>query len=272
MESDQIKITDSGYGRIWDLSRCRTCGHIFANPSPTPEFIDSLYAQVEDPLYETEAAGRARNFERLLRRLEKIRPQKGSLFDVGAATGILLDLAKSRGWGPDGIEASAWAVGRAKEKYGLAVRPGFFEKANLPRCEYDAVTMIDFIEHTPSPFEALVAANRILTPDGLICLVTPDVHSLAARIAGKKWWHFRPAHLAYFSKTSLRIVLERAGFKVLRKRRYSWTFSAHYLLTRRNFFPFLLKSPNFASLLKRIPVKLALGDSFEIYAVKTKEA
>ena len=269
LRSDQIKITDRQYGKIWDLSRCENCGHIFANPCPTPEFIDSLYSDVVDPLYDEEAPGRSKNFDRILSRLEKIRPEKGALFDVGAASGILLNLARKRGWEPDGIEASAWAVRFAREKYHLHLREGFLETAPLQPGSCAAVTMIDFIEHTPRPFEAVARAGEILIPGGLLCLVTPDIRSAAARIAGKKWWHLRPGHLAYFSRESLALLLERTGFSPFKTRKYSWTFSAHYLLSRRDGFSFLLKHPTFASFLKRIPIKLALGDSFEIYARKS---
>jgi SAM-dependent methyltransferase len=269
LRSDQIKITDSQYGKIWDLSRCENCGHIFANPCPTPEFIDSLYSEVVDPLYDEEAPGRSKNFERVLSRLEKIRPEKGALFDVGAASGILLNLARARGWKPDGIEASSWAVRFAREKYHLLLREGFLETAPLQPGSYAAVTMIDFIEHTPRPFEALAKAGEILTRGGVLSLVTPDIRSVVARIAGKKWWHLRPGHLAYFSRKSLSLLLGRTGFSAFKIRKYSWTFSAHYLLTRRDGLSFLLKNPTFASFLKRIPIRLALGDSFEIYARKS---
>jgi 2-polyprenyl-3-methyl-5-hydroxy-6-metoxy-1,4-benzoquinol methylase len=266
LDKDQIKITDLHYGRIWDLSLCRNCLHIFANPSPTPEFINSLYSGIEDPLYEEEAPGRSKNFLRILTYLEKLRPTKGTLFDVGAATAILLNIARERGWQPDGIEPSSWAVKVAEDKYHLQIREGFFEKAELEPNSYQAVTMVDFIEHTPRPVEVVAKAYEILSPDGILCLVTPDLRSLAARVAGKKWWHFRPAHLAYFSPESLETLLHRAGFKVLKNRKYSWTFSAHYLASRKTWPHFLLKNAKFASFLKKIPIKLVLGDSFEIYA------
>jgi SAM-dependent methyltransferase len=128
--------------------------------------------------------------------------------------------------------------------------------------------MVDFIEHTPLPHEAVVRAQRILRPAGVLVLVTPDIHSPAAKIAGRRWWHFRPAHLAFFSRTSLQALLGRAGFTIIEERRYAWTFSAHYLLSRRSLTRPLLKNSVAASFLKRIPIKLALGDSFEIYARK----
>jgi SAM-dependent methyltransferase len=270
LTQDQIKITDSQYGATWDLSICRDCGHIFANPAPSAEYLLSLYRLTEDPLYEEEAAGRSKNFLRILSFLEKLSPEKGPLFDVGAATGILLGLAERRGWQPDGIEPSSWAVRVAEEKYHLRLREGYFETAPLREGHYSAVTMIDFIEHTPRPYDAVKKAGQILRPAGILALVTPDIHALAARIAGRKWWHFRPAHLSFFSRSSLAALLGRAGFSIFGERRYTWTFSAHYLVSRRPSLQSFSRNPSLASFLKRIPLKLALGDSFEIYARKVK--
>lgn len=268
LTQDEIKITDSQYGKTWDLSICADCGHIFANPCPTPEFLAFLYGQVEDPLYEDEAAGRSRNFLAVLRRLEKLRPEKGPLFDVGAATGILLALARRRGWEPAGVEPSSWAVKAASDKYRLTLVEGALETASLPEDRYAAVTMVDFIEHTPLPYEALRRAHSILRPSGVLVLVTPDIHSRAARLAGRRWWHLRPGHVAFFSRRSLTVLLRRAGFSIVAERRYSWTFSLHYLLSRKPAFQARLKKTRASSFLKGIPIKLALGDSFEVYAVK----
>jgi 2-polyprenyl-3-methyl-5-hydroxy-6-metoxy-1,4-benzoquinol methylase len=268
LDTEQIKITDSEYGKIWDLKECLDCGHIFADPYPKPEFIFSLYSRVEDPAYDQEAEGRSKNFLGILKELEKRLPDKGPLFDVGAATGILLQLARARGWTPSGIEASAWAVTFAAEKRGISLVQGFFEETSLAPGSFRAVTMVDFIEHTPKPREAVRKAHEILAPGGILCLVTPDVHSPAARIAGKRWWHLRPGHLAYFSEKSLIMLLEDAGFEILKRKRYAWTFSAHYLLSRKKIFDVLTKKGRSTSFLKRIPIKLALRDSFEIYAKK----
>ena len=269
LKKDQIKITDSEYGKVWDLSECRDCGHIFADPCPRPEFIFSLYSQVEDPAYDEEAEGRSRNFLRILASLEKLLPARGRLFDVGAATGILLRLAQERGWSAEGIEASEWAVAFAAENYAIRLNQGFFEEAPLAPCSYQAVTMVDFIEHTPTPREAVAKANKILAPGGILCLVTPDIHSRAARLAGMRWWHLRPGHLAYFSLPSLKKLLSEAGFEIVKRKKYAWTFSAYYVLSRIKTFGILTKNRHAASFLKRIQLKLALGDSFEIYAKKS---
>ena len=164
LRPEDVKITDSRYGLTWDLGRCDDCGHIFADPCPTPAFIASLYGALEDPLYEEEAGGRAMNFRRVLARLERLRPEKGRLFDVGAATGILMNLARERGWEVDGVEPSAWAVAFARDRYGLAVREGVFETAAVPPASFDVVTMVDLIEHTARPYDAVRRAAEVLRP------------------------------------------------------------------------------------------------------------
>jgi 2-polyprenyl-3-methyl-5-hydroxy-6-metoxy-1,4-benzoquinol methylase len=268
LNPDSVKITDRDYGKTWELWRCQSCTHTFANPVPTKDYIGGLYQRIEDPLYEEEAEGRAKNFLPILRYLEKLRPSRGRLFDVGAATGILLNLARDRGWRPAGIETSRWSVRTAEQKYGLSIETGDFAEADLPEEAFDAVTMIDFIEHVPDPLPALDKARSILAPEGILCIVTPDLKSLAARAAGKKWWHFRPAHLAYFNRRSLTRLCRRAGFQLVRSRRYAWTFSAHYLLSRLPVTEHLLKIPFLASFSRRIPIKLALKDSLEFYLKK----
>lgn len=270
ISAEQIKITANEYGENWDLSLCLNCSHVFANPAPTPHFIQSLYSQVEDPLYEDEFEGRSKNFLKILSRLEKICPNKGTLFDVGAATGILIHLARDRGWDADGIEPSAWAVKLAKEKYALNIKQGSFEKASLPSNQYDAVTMVDIVEHVSSPLEAVQRAFEILKPGGILCLVTPDIKSLAARITRAKWWHFRPGHLGYFTARSLQKLLDLAGFTIVKKKKYSWTFSAYYLISRKKWLRFLTKNARMALFWKKISIKLVLSDSMEIYAKKDR--
>jgi SAM-dependent methyltransferase len=168
----------------------------------------------------------------------------------------------------DGVEPGEWAVATARERHGLRIREGTLETVPLEPGSFDVVTMIDLIEHTARPFEALRRAGEILRPGGLLCLVTPNVKSAAARMAGKTWWHYRPAHLGYFTRGSLDALLSRTGFVVVRRRAYAWHFSAHYLASRVPALGFLVGNARLASFLKRIPIKLALGDSFEIYARK----
>jgi SAM-dependent methyltransferase len=132
-------------------------------------------------------------------------------------------------------------------------------------------TLVDILEHTPDPRKLVEKARDWLNPGGILVIVTPDIKSLAARLAGNRWWHFRPGHLGYFQRQSLQKLLELASFQILKWKRYSWSFSLDYLLRRLHHFSWLLKISGLSSLWPRIQIKLALGDSFEVYARKKEK-
>lgn len=264
-EADDFKITDSDYGLFPDFLKCETCGLRFAEKMPTPSQLVKLYSQVEDPEYENEAEGRGENFKRIIGFLKKIKPG-GRLLDVGAATGIFMEIARKEGWDVYGIEASLWAANRAKEK-GLNVWQGDFLQFSS-REKFDIITMLDIIEHMAKPGLALEKARELLKPGGILVITTPDVESFAARIFGRKWWHFRPAHVNFFSKRTLLWATHNYGFRILKLRTYVWNFSIHYLITR---FSWGRKYFNW-EWLKKIKLKLFLFDSMEAYLEKLPES
>lgn len=259
---EKFKITDSDYGLFPDLYRCQNCGLTFTYPLPPAEKILKLYSQVEDPEYEEEQEGRGENFRRILKVLNRLRPTKGKLLDVGCATGIFIEMAREWGWEVVGVEPSQWAVSIARSR-GLKVYQGDFA-AVTENEKYDVITMIDFIEHTDRPALMLEKAHRLLKKGGLLLIVTPDISSLAARITGRKWWHLRPGHLCFFTKKTIFYLEKAFSFRLLLLRHYVWTFSIHYLLTR---FSFGRRYLNFG-IFKKIKLKLPLMDSLEVYFEK----
>ena len=260
-EAEDFKITDSDYGLFPSLMRCENCELRFAAKMPSPTQLVRLYSEVVDPEYEGEKEGRGENFYRILTYMEKLK-KPGTLLDVGSATGILMELAEKRGWKTKGVEASKWACEVASSR-GLEVYNGDF--LDYPESEkFDAITMVDILEHLAAPGKAIEKAGRLLKPGGLLVIVTPDIGSITARLMGRKWWHLRPPHINFFTRRTLKWAAENYGFKILKVRNYIWNFSLHYLVTRfgigRRYFKF--------GLLKKIKLKLILFDSMEGYLEK----
>jgi SAM-dependent methyltransferase len=262
-----FKITDSHYGSRWTFFSCRDCGFVFANPVPDREAIAGFYAALADEEYSQEDEGRGRNFRVILQRLRAFVPPGSALLDVGAASGIFLNLAREGGYRVTGIEPSAALVADAKDRYGLELFCGSAEQF-ATREKFMAVTLLDVLEHVTDPDAFLGVLERFLAPGGTLVIVTPDIDSLAARIMGGRWWHFRVAHVNFFNRRSLDRLLERHGFEVALQKRFAWNFSLYYLVTR--LLPFL-KGKTLQTRLNKLHLKLQLLDSWEVYARKKEK-
>jgi len=267
ISSENFRITDSHYGLRWTFFSCRSCGFVFANPAPASEAIAQFYADLDDEEYSQEDEGRGRNFSTVLRRLRPYAPPGSLLLDVGAASGIFLNLAREAGYRVAGIEPSAALAADAERLYGLKLFCGTVEQ--FAACEkFAAITLLDVLEHVTDPKAFVSRLGGLLAPGGMLVIVTPDVGSLAARIMGGRWWHYRVAHLNFFNRHSLGWLLEKQGFEIVLRKRFAWNFSAYYLVTR--LLPFLKKNA-LQTPLKKLHLKLQLWDSWEIYARKKKK-
>ena len=152
--------------------------------------------------------------------------------DIGASTGAFCAEAEQAGFQVQGIEPSSWAVAEGRRRYGVTLHEGYFPHPAVEGKKFDVVTLCDVIEHVSRPIELLQAAHRCLAPNGLIVVVTPDISSVAARVMGDRWWHFRPAHIGYFSRQTMRAALAAVGFRLEMIVPYTWWFPLGYVMKR----------------------------------------
>jgi SAM-dependent methyltransferase len=256
LDPQAFAITDSHYGRTAEIQRCLDCG--FLQCSDMGDLV-GMYEALEDQEYEDTRKERALQMKRLLDRIARDKPA-GRLLDVGAGSGILVEEAIARGYKASGVEPSEWLQKQAC-RHGLPVHLGTLP---LPELEgpYEVVTLVDVLEHVTDPIALLEQSRRVLAPDGLLAIVTPDVGSLLARWLGWRWWHFRVAHVGYFDRSTLERALDRAGLELLRLGRPTWYFGADYLTERvLAYLPRWLRFP-VPGFLRRVTVPLNLGDSF----------
>jgi SAM-dependent methyltransferase len=230
LRPSDLSITDARYGTTLALSRCGDCTFVFADDADV-ERLDALYADLDDPAYEDGDESRALQMRFLCDRTLARQPGATTWLDVGAATGLLVREAKRRGLDATGIEPSErlGSVGRAE---GLDIVQGTLPDASLAGRVFDVVSLVDVVEHVADPVRLCLTAAEALAPDGLLVVVTPDVSSVAARLLGKRWWHFRVAHVGYFSPRSFDRAAARAGLRIVGTERARWYFPVKYLLER----------------------------------------
>lgn len=207
--SERYRITHSERQLVHAIRRCVDCQMVSLPLHHAPPLS---YEDAADPYYLEQAPQRIANAHRLLEGL----PKGGRLLEIGCACGFLLVAARERGFTVEGVELSAWASGHARETYGLAVTTGTLETLAAAPATYDAVVMADVIEHLPDPRRTVAEINRLLRPGGRLLLLTPDVGSITARLAGPRWWGLLDDHYYYFSRDTLRRMLESEGYAVER--------------------------------------------------------
>jgi 2-polyprenyl-3-methyl-5-hydroxy-6-metoxy-1,4-benzoquinol methylase len=214
-------------GRHGDMLACIECGSVQQPVLPKGAALHALYRDMADEAYLGEEAGRRATNRRLLDLVGRFVPA-GRLLDVGCGPGLLLDEARARGYDTLGLELSRASATHARDALGLDVRElaleDFADEGDPPG--FDVVVLADVIEHLDDPVDGIGRCAALLRPGGVLCVVTPDPSSRTARVAGRRWWGYVPAHTCLLPRLTLRELLAAAGLVVSTDVPLVRTFSA----------------------------------------------
>ncbi|MFA4941342.1 MAG: class I SAM-dependent methyltransferase [Patescibacteria group bacterium] len=217
------------------ICRCQSCGTAFVYPIPANpgDIYNKEYFKKETGSsfgysdYDKDKEPMRNIFISYIKKIENLVEDR-NIFDIGAATGYFLDLAKERGWRTAGTEISDYAASVAGKR-GHRISCGKFPEMKIEE-KFGAITMWDVLEHLDNPIEYLRAANKILMKDGRLIVNTINRESLWARIFGKRWHSLvPPEHLFYYSPKGLKILLEEAGFEIEESGTSGKIFSLSYI-------------------------------------------
>jgi 2-polyprenyl-3-methyl-5-hydroxy-6-metoxy-1,4-benzoquinol methylase len=200
------------------IVRCQQCGLIYVNPrlAPTPGIM-TYSVEEERTYFKATRDNRLVGNLGLLRQVEELLGGPGRLLDLGCGDGLLLAQAQRRGWEPWGLEVSAELVANVRAEHNLErIFHGALSQAAYQAAHFDAVTLINVIEHLRDPGETLAEIARIARPGGIVAVHTPNVDSLAARWHRAAWHHYEPfEHFYYFNASTLSRLLEKSGLVVV---------------------------------------------------------
>src|SRR5262249_34397231 len=127
-----------------------------------------------------------------------------------------------------GVEPSAAPLAAAKPGIASLIRHSVFRVEDYPSASLCLVTCFQTIEHLVDPLEACRAFYGLLKPGGAALLVGHDRLALSARMMGRRSPIFDLEHLQLFSATSVRRLLEVAGFSNIQLRRVVNRYPLHY--------------------------------------------
>lgn len=206
---------------------CEACAFVHALPLPGADalaqtYTDDYYATTK-PTYLAHAVEDLDWLtlgydDRLDLIADHLHSAQRRLLDIGAGPGLFLARAAERGFDATGIEPSQQAAAFARQR-GLAVHESFFTDDVADSIgRFDAVHLMNVLEHVPDAASMLARAARVLSPGGVICVGVPnDFNPLQKMLRDARgfapWWIAPPHHLNYFDFDSLEGLLRRLGLK-----------------------------------------------------------
>ena len=135
------------------------------------------------------------------------------------------------------------------------------------RAPFDAVVMLDVVEHLMEPDGVLELVRRAMKPGGKLMLTTGDWESGLSRIMGRNWRLMTPPqHTFFFSPRTMSAMLERVGFDVIECRKPWKTVPFGLVTYQLGRILGMSRPPRFSSIRFGIPINLF--DAFRMVAVR----
>jgi SAM-dependent methyltransferase len=163
--------------------------------------------------------------ESVLRRVASLAlPAGAKLLDAPCGTGAMVETLRRRrfdAWGAD-VEPEAQSI--LGDRFRIA---DLNHTLPWPDACFDVVFSIEGIEHLESRFNFLREAHRVLKPQGLLVITTPNIVSLRSRVRflGSSFFHKDPRplnesarhplhHIGLLTFSDLRYAVHTSGFRI----------------------------------------------------------
>ncbi len=206
----------------YSIVKCLNCSFVFIAPLPGKKELDIFYKKfkfsdgfVFEKLLRIDA-------RRSLSNLNAMGIKKGSILDVGCGAGFFIDEARKQKWNVKGIDTAKSPIVYASKKLKLPAEQKDILKHKTSET-YDVISLQQVIEHLVDPYLVLEKINKLLKKDGILCVSTPNIESWLSIVLKERFnYLIPPEHILYFSPKTLEVLLEKAGFKVIRTTTYGY--------------------------------------------------
>lgn len=191
--------------RDLEIYHCSLCGHT------------QIPAHISEEYYQDYSMGSfwGSSFkhirEQQIERLAKLAPARKRFLDVGCGVGHYLALANNNFEKVYGVEPSVSSAMTARQK-GFSVINDYFHEGLSFESGFDAISIIEVLEHLEQPTALFAQAARLLNENGILLIEVPN----GQRIVKKRlYYNLCTDHIQYFSVTSLTTMAYRAGLTVI---------------------------------------------------------
>lgn len=138
-------------------------------------------------------------------------PKTGKILEVGCGLGYFTYALAKAGYDVLGIDVSEEAIQEAKDRYGNYFQSEDFFALDSSRGQYDAIIMIELIEHVDDPKKYLEHAKNLLAEGGRVIVTTPNRSWYGDNVLWSS--DLPPVHLTWFSESGLVSLAKSVGYR-----------------------------------------------------------
>ena len=269
------------------IVKCNTCGLMYAYPlhidhtkkywegsSNTPIKMP-LFSEQFEKMLDMKEKIQVSDYLSSIKHVERLLPVKGNALEIGSSRGYFLHELEKRGWKITGLEPTDTRREEAKRIFGFDLIPDKLEDTSFLDNSFDAIFMFHVIEHVLNPSFTISLLYRFLKPGGILVIETPTYDSLPYKVLRHRERSIRCyGHFTFFTKKTLKIMLEKSGFTTVRHDRVGRTLTFERLFWNISV---IFKSELIDSILEKISrignirqfkIYLNMGDMQRIYCRK----
>lgn len=174
----------------------------------------------------------------IIDRLRPILRKNMNVLDVGCSTGHFLDALKGKVKTRVGLELSRDEVAFIQKNLDFPVYNEPIEQVKIKEGPFDLITCFQVLEHIEDPQSFLRALGRNLKTGGYLYLELPNLNDVLLGTYQNEAYedfYFREPHLSYFSATTLKKMLLKAGFvgRIRTAQGYNIINHLHWLLAHK---------------------------------------
>lgn len=130
-----------------------------------------------------------------------------NLLDIGAGIGVFPALMREKGANPSCVEANSESL-RFINSMGIPCT------IDIPEKSFEMVSMVHLLEHLEQPQQILNNIKKNISSEGWLFVEVPNAKEFG--LLDKDHDEFNSCHILFFDKTTLPLMLEKAGYRVVR--------------------------------------------------------
>ena len=109
-----------------------------------------------------------------LKTLLKYRLPPAKVLELGCSHGSFVALMRQAGYDAAGVEMSPWVVEFGQKIFGVPISVGPIENLDTMPGSLDVIALMDVLEHLPDPVATMAHCLKLLKPDGILLIQTPQ--------------------------------------------------------------------------------------------------